>query len=104
LQNIAINDPVLNEVLRGLEGKGAIDWDNRLYTVLSDVSGYSPPTECAINVFQSKGPYQQSNIGFWRKWNHWSSTTAATVPHNNSTRLNKWRLNRDPCHQEYADS
>ena len=95
MQHTALSNSLFTEILKELENKGAIEWDGRIAPIKDDISSHSNPTEWAIEKFESDGFYKIENIGFWWTWNPWSSTTAATVPNTNSTRLNKWRLDRE---------
>lgn len=94
LQYEILKSPLFSEVLRELERENAIDWERRTASVADDLSSYPTYTEWALSKFKKEGPYKKEDIGFWRKWNPWSSTTAATVTCGNSMRLNKWQLNR----------
>lgn len=96
LQTEVVNDPLFTEILTELESNGAINWDdNRTGSVKEDLNQYPSNLAWALEQFSTRGPYSQNDVFLWRKWNPWSSTTAVTNACGNSTKLNKWKLDRD---------
>lgn len=95
LQQEVLANPLFAEILRELEQGNGIEWSRRTGSVEEDLAMYSSNTEWAISKFETEGSYTVEQVGFWWKWNPGSSTTAATVTCGETTRLNRWRLDRN---------
>jgi hypothetical protein len=95
LQGEALLDRNFAEIMRELDGQGAIDWRNRLdETAAAEALAHARPVEWLLARFERDGGLSRSQVKAWRKWNPLSSTTASTAPHV-LTRLNLWRLTSD---------
>lgn len=96
LQSDVVNDPLFNKILKELESDGAIDWnEGRTNFVNENLSDYKSNIDWLIEKYKSEGAYPSNSVFLWRKWNPFSSTTAVTTQCVETTKLNKWKLNRD---------
>lgn len=96
LQSDIVNDPLFNKILKELESENAIDWnDGRTNFVIENLSDYNSNIDWLIEKYRTKGAYPSNSVFLWRKWNPFSSTTAVTSQCVETTKLNKWNLNRD---------
>jgi hypothetical protein len=96
LQTDVVNDPLFNKILKELESEKAIEWnEGRTNFVKEKLSDYISNVDWLIEKYNTEGAYPSNSVFLWRKWNPFSSTTAVTTQCVETTKLNKWKLNRD---------
>ena len=96
LQSEVIHDPLFYKILMELESEGTVDWQPSAFSrVEKDLNQRSNNTKWILDKYMGEGGYNENTVLLWRKWNPWSSTTAVTNTCGKTTKLNKWKLDRD---------
>lgn len=96
LQQQIISDPLFEQILQELDSSKSIDWgDGRTDIIQQSLSGYKSNIEWILSKYKTKGGFSKDSVFLWRKFNPFSSTTAATSTCVDKTRLNKWNLTND---------
>ena len=98
LQDSVLTNEAFSSILRELARRDGIKWPETIADCASaNANGFPDKISWLLARFERDRGYAVSSVRAWRKFNPFSSTTAATTPCVLTTKLNLWRLKRSPA-------
>jgi hypothetical protein len=91
--SVAVQDPLLTEIVLELDQQRAIEWDSlRIKALPADAQ--ADPNGWLLRQYAERGPYEYHEVNAWFPLNLFSITKAATTPGDTVTYLNVRKLRR----------